>query len=173
MKRTPLNPGDKPLQRKSVLRSGHSREGKAKPTPKRKSARRGVNEDAAREVVYARSGRVCERCGHARAAEWHHRKNRSQGGLWGGSNGLDLCSPCHRTVTDTNGHREEYEAMGWIVPSWKTPAEVPVYIWHQGVRRMFLLDDDGGVTAAPFPAIDPRHPDDIPLKTDDDERGVA
>lgn len=162
LKRTkPLDGGDA-LRRSTPLRSGHSREGKAQPPAKRKSLRRGVNEDTAREVVYARSGRVCERCGHARATEWHHRKNRSQGGLWEGSNGLDLCTPCHRTVTDTNGHREEYEAMGWIVPGWQDPAAVPAYIWHHGVRRMYLLDDEGGVVPAPFPESDPRHPDDIP-----------
>lgn len=87
-----------------------------------------------------------------RATDWHHRKNRSQGGLWTPSNGLDLCHACHMHITDT---REEYFRMGWLVSREDEPAEVPAVIYSMqyeyGERVALLLDDEGCVTLAPFP----------------------
>lgn len=90
-----------------------------------------VGVTSARDLVGKRSGGTCERCGSAPAAEWHHRKYRSQGGKWHVTNGLHLCSPCHRHVTENPA--ESY-AHGWSVRSTVDPARVPVkrrgiYVW--------------------------------------------
>lgn len=103
----------------------------------------GVGEGVARDRVKARSGGWCEiqmpGC-FGRATDWHHRKNRSQRGLWQASNGLHACRWCHEHVTDTRGHRALFEANGWIVPSHRTPAEVPVLL---PTGQRVLLDDVG------------------------------
>lgn len=92
---------------------------------------------SARRLVQARSGGVCEQCGSLRADEWHHRKNRSQGGKWHPTNGLHLCSPCHRHVTE---HPAVAYAHGWSVRSTVDPAKVPVRIRGQFV---WLLENGG------------------------------
>lgn len=98
-----------------------------------------------RTLVYARSGRVCEIqvedvC-TGRASQWHHRKDRTQGGTWHASNGLDVCPPCHRFVTEDRG--DATKGPGWAVEPWRDPLAVPVlrrglWVW---------LDNDGGFTA--------------------------
>ncbi|WP_051898626.1 HNH endonuclease [Sciscionella sediminilitoris] len=96
-----------------------------------------MNETRARQIVKDRAGLWCERCGYVQAAEWHHRKNRSQGGHWAPANGMWLCSPCHRYVTE---HPDEAVRFGWACRSWMNPAAVPVLTaWHGWV----LLDDLG------------------------------
>lgn len=90
-----------------------------------------------RDKVEDRAAGVCELCGRRVAAEWHHRKNRSQGGQWAASNGLHLDSACHRWVTE---HPKEARAGGWSVRSRQDPRKVPVLRRGQWV----LLDDDGG-----------------------------
>lgn len=47
-------------------------------------------------------------------------------------------------VTNTNGHRSEYEFLGWIVPSWNNPIDIPVFMLRK--NGFFLLDDEGGMT---------------------------
>lgn len=69
----------------------------------------------------------------ARGTEWQHRKNRSQGGAWCPSNGLDLCTPCHRYVTE---HPADAQEHGWSVPRPDDPATVAVLI-HQS-RWVYL-----------------------------------
>lgn len=101
-----------------------------------------VNEKTARALVYARSGGTCERCGAAPAAEWDHRKNRSQGGLWLPSNGLHLCRNCHAWKTSNPLRATRH---GWAVKSWQNPVEVPVRLAAHG---LVLLDDLGGFTVA-------------------------
>lgn len=96
-------------------------------------------EKDARRIVRKRSGGRCEVCGLARAAEFQHRKNRSQGGQWHAANGLDVCSPCHRYIHD-NPAIAAFE--GWTVLSWEEPGQKFVktlcgYRWH---------DDEGDVT---------------------------
>ncbi|NUR80748.1 MAG: hypothetical protein HOQ21_09930 [Dermatophilaceae bacterium] len=113
-----------------------------------------MNEGLARRIVYARSGGLCElripaaRCtGHG--AEWHHRKRRSQGGLWTPCNGLHSCPPCHRYVTDTNGHYDECVAAGWIVLEHADPAAVPALIHTITLGHgLILLDDEGMIAFA-------------------------
>lgn len=107
-------------------------------------------EMAARRLVTERSRGVCEICQVRPATDWHHRKNRSQGGEWAASNGLHLCSSDHRWVTE---HPAAAVAHGWSVRSWMDPAEVPVTVtlrpetpFSPAVTAQFLLDDEGGHT---------------------------
>ncbi|GAB3429903.1 HNH endonuclease [Actinophytocola sediminis] len=126
MKRSPMS------HRRTVLRSGD-------PLKRRKNlARRSAGlraratkpglravERAARQAVYARSGRLCEGpCGARRALDWHHRQRDGQGGAWSPQNGMHLCRPCHRWITE---HPAEARARGWHVWSHENPADVPVW----------------------------------------------
>ena len=130
-----------------------------------------ATERAARDLVRARSGGWCEVrlpgvC-LGRAANMHHRKNRSQGGKWAASNLLDLCGSgttgCHGVLTDPQGRRAEYEATGWIVPSYADPAEVPVLIHNATTGHDWvLLNDKGDLAFAPFPEPPPGDPFTLP-----------
>lgn len=130
-----------------------------------------TDERAAKRLVRARSGGWCETripgvC-LGRAANFHHRQNRSQGGQWTAPNGLDLCGSgttgCHGAVTNTNGRRVEYEDNGWIVPHGLDPATVPVLIHNATTGHDWvLLDYQGDLTFAPFPAPPPGDPFTLP-----------
>lgn len=117
-------------------------------TPTKRNGKH-AGESKARTLVYARSGGWCEialpGCTR-RAAEWHHRLNRSHGGRWEASNGLHLCSRCHLAVTNTDGNRQEYEASGWVISgrSGQPPITVPV---QHAVHGLVLLDNSGDWTA--------------------------
>jgi hypothetical protein len=82
---------------------------------------------------------MCELCALARATNWHHRKNRSQGGQHVRSNALHLSGSgttgCHGMVTESP--ERAYE-RGWSVRSGFDPAEVPVLY---GGDWAFLADD--------------------------------
>ena len=101
-----------------------------------------MSEHRARQLVYARSAGVCERCGQSRATEWHHRRNRSQGGRWTAANGLHLCGGCHRWITEHPDEAAE-AGRGWVVWAWQNPVEVPV---RHAVYGLVVLDDCGGMT---------------------------
>jgi hypothetical protein len=132
-----------------------------------------TDERVARPLVRARSGGICETripgvC-LGRAANMHHRKNRSQGGKWTASNLIDLCGSgttgCHGVLTDPQGRRTEYEANGWIVPSYANPAEVPVLIHNATTGHDWvLLDDNGDLAFAPFPTPADGDPFDLPSR---------
>lgn len=96
-----------------------------------------------REKLRARSLGVCELCFAARATNWHHRKNRSQGGTNDLSNAMHLCGSgttgCHGLVTE---HPLDAYDNGWSVRSGGVPAETPLK--RQGVWVLF--DDHGCVT---------------------------
>lgn len=96
-----------------------------------------MRESKARALVKDRAGLLCERCGYVEGSEWHHRKNRSQGGQWSAANGLWLCSPCHRWVTE---HPAEAIDHGWACPSWVEPASCRVLLGRHG---WVLLDELG------------------------------
>jgi hypothetical protein len=53
------------------------------------------SERVCRPIVRERSGEICEICGQKRAAEMHHRRNRSQAGQWEPSNILHICLEDH------------------------------------------------------------------------------
>lgn len=118
---------------------------------------RGTGEKAARDVVYARSEGWCEAripgvC-LGRGTNWHHRRDRTHGGLWTPSNGLHLCGSgipghgCHGTLTcPPSGRAAEFERAGWVVASYADPATTPVLHARLG---WVLLADDGTTTPAP------------------------
>lgn len=128
-RRTPLSPGQPlrrvPLQNKAPLE-------RTTPTPSRRP-KRTAEERTARALVWERSAARCERCGRAPATNWHHRRNRSGGGLWTPENGMALCGTgttgCHGEVTVNP--RISYQ-QGWAVRSTQDPAVVPVWIAGQG-----------------------------------------
>lgn len=119
-----------------------------------------MNERLARQIVRARSGGRCEVrvpgvC-QGRATNWHHRRNRSAGGRWVPSNGLDLCGTgttgCHGYITE---HPAESAENGWTVRSWNDPVHVPALIHTTSfVHALVLLDDDGCFTPYHPPPTD-------------------
>lgn len=96
-----------------------------------------MNEQKARRIVRDRSGGLCEVCASATAWEWHHRKNRSQGGLWSPENGLHLCSRDHRWITE---HPASSWVKGWSVRGSGDPSITPVFMARWGY---VLLTEDG------------------------------
>lgn len=98
-------------------------------------------EGIGRRLVYARSTGLCERCGRAWAAEWHHRKNRSQGGTWCPSNGLHLCNACH---ADIGAFPSLAMVGGFLVRGRAISANQPVRLHLHGWA---LLNVDGTVHA--------------------------
>lgn len=92
--------------------------------PKPRKALRGkvprltVARRAVRDRVEARSGGACEIGKEGvcteRAVHFHHRLMRSQGGRDLVDNFLHVCAACH---TYAHLHREEADALGWILPA--------------------------------------------------------
>lgn len=95
-----------------------------------------------RDRLAERSDGGCELCVFERATNWHHRKNRSQGGQHTLSNALHLCGSgttgCHGMVTENPARAYD---RGWSVRSGFDPADVPVLY----AGSWALLDDDGHV----------------------------
>jgi len=98
-----------------------------------------ITETDGRRLVVERSGGMCELVCRSAAREWHHRKNRSQGGDWSASNGLHLCSEHHRYITE---NPDEACDKGWSVRSYADPRNTPVQESRYG---WVLLSDDGGI----------------------------
>lgn len=92
-----------------------------------------MNERLARRLVRERSGGICEVCAIAYATNFHHRKNRSQGGRWTPENGLDVCGSgstgCHGFITANPKLSYEY---GWAVRSRMNPELVAVRLAGRG-----------------------------------------
>lgn len=113
------------------------------------------NQKTARRLVRERSGGDCEvRIAGVclgRATNWHHRRNRSRGGLWLPSNGLDVCGSgttgCHGALTNTNGYADVFRAAGWLVRGYQDPAGVAVAIVGRG--SVWLSDDGQYLDTAP------------------------
>jgi hypothetical protein len=114
MKRTPLV-RKTPLKRSPVKRARQSQ--------KRKRPQ-GFTEEV-KAFVRKRSANQCEAraegCKH-KAAHFHHRKLRRHG-EHNEANCLHVCARCHQTIHE---NPELSYVMGWIVPSYVNPAEVPV-----------------------------------------------
>lgn len=115
----------------------------------------------ARRLVEARSEGWCEACDRRAATDWHHRKNRSQGGKWAASNGLHVCRPCHEAITtDYDGTARR---NGWTVSPTAVPSRERV--WHAR-HGWCLLSDAGDITLLDTPVwsgglpvvLDPRVP---------------
>lgn len=127
-----------PLTRTALLRRGG-------PLRQRRKVRPGAprpefTETYGKAKVHARSEGLCEKCGQARAAHWHHRLNHGQGGTWDPANGLHLCPLCHERVTASD---QILFDNGWRIRRRdKRPAcKIPVLHWQWG---FILLDSEGG-----------------------------
>jgi hypothetical protein len=61
---------------------------------------------------------------------------------------LVLCRPCHHSITDTNGHRAEYEFEGLLIrEDGRDPADVKVLL----AGGWFFLNNSGGKTPTTTP----------------------
>jgi hypothetical protein len=114
-----LDRGATPLKRTAMPRS-ELKSGRPPVKPRRPQQTNA--ERVARHVVRARSGGTCEAACSAPATDWHHRRNRSQGGAWSAPNGMHLCREHHGWVTD---HPVDGRALGWAVRSHEDPLSVP------------------------------------------------
>ena len=96
-----------------------------------------------RDLAYARSGGLCERCGIPLADSWalHHRKLKSRGGENNLSNLVCLHHSCHNGST-SSVHNNPTKATedGFMVASWVDPADVPIAL-DDGSK--VLLTEDG------------------------------
>lgn len=147
MKRSPMPPRKTPLTSSTPLSRSPRKPVGARSKPL-SSARPKVSdaEKRARELVYARSGWVCEGCRQARAAEWAHRVTRRVG-PWCPANGLHLCNDltarpdkrgCHEWCHGKD--RPEAEALGWILRTHHDYLTYPVWLPAHG---LVLLGTDG------------------------------
>jgi hypothetical protein len=103
-----------------------------------------MGEKSCREIVYQRAERLCERCCRGGPVlTVHHRKNRSQGGVWTAGNCVLLCgtgvSGCHGWV---GANSTEASVYGFHVSPWRDPLEVPI-LWRGS--DWAHLDDEGNV----------------------------
>ena len=89
-----------------------------------------------RRLIVARSGGVCEGCGHADATEMHHRKYKSRGGKDTPSNALHLCGWGNHTGCHGAAHSDD-PPQGHSVHSWENPLHELVL--YRGAL-VFLLD---------------------------------
>lgn len=142
---TPLRAG-KPLKRDPAV-PGNSPVNRVRSKPRKNTD----PPQSVKELVEGRSRSVCEIQIHGlctrTATDIHHRSGRGMGGTSRPEinevpNLLHLCRSCHHAVTDTAGHRAEYERNGWIVRRIQDAATKPVL--HRG--RRVLLDNNGDTT---------------------------
>lgn len=124
-----MPPRKAPLRAKTELQRGRP-PSRARASSSSKRSRRSNSSpndfpEESRLAMRARSGGKCEarsRVCTGDAAHFHHRKSRSSKDQRP-VNGLHVCSACHEHM-----HSQVAKArmLGWIVPSWADPAEVPV-----------------------------------------------
>jgi hypothetical protein len=103
------------------------------------------------ELLYLRSGRICEWPGCVQpATEKHHRLNRKAGGRHGEArervNGvawlLHACHTHHAYVTSPTGdQRQRALDMGWLLLEYQDALQVPVLTRHDD--EPVWLDGDG------------------------------
>jgi hypothetical protein len=127
LKRTKGLDGGDPLRRSTPLRSGHSREGRAKPPApaKRKTSASTVVPKKIRDAVMERDERHCQRCGTPIDGKPHSLQHRDPRGMGGSkllhtmANLVLLCGDalfpgyCHSEV---ESYRTRAIAEGWLVP---------------------------------------------------------
>lgn len=110
---------------------------------KAKPRRGGAMPEEVYRLVMQRSGYRCEAnlrgvCA-GDAAEWHHRQPRDRYNDVP-SNGLALCAPCHRFVTDVSPSTGFELGLRISRHTMRPAREFPVFL--RG-REWVLLDDDG------------------------------
>lgn len=103
-----------------------------------------------KELILARTGWTCDRCGlRAANGQFHHRSPRRMGGsdnpsLGLPSNGVLLHPSCHEYVET---HRKVAAQLGFILGALTAPSEAPIYLW----KGWHYLNDDGTLTALSGP----------------------
>jgi hypothetical protein len=103
-----------------------------------------MGEKSCRAIVYERAERFCERCCRGGPVlTVHHRRKRSQGGLWTPGNCVLVCGSgttgCHGWIE----HNPVFaRAEGFHVQPWVNPLEVSVF-WR--MSQWVFLDDDGNL----------------------------
>lgn len=105
-----------------------------------------------RRTLMERCAGVCEKCGHQKATEAHHRKPRGMGGTMLTdkhqlSNLLALCTTCHAWI-ESERNKARMLNLGWLVDQHQDPRVIPALLYnpnHWGPAR-FLLHDDGTLT---------------------------
>ncbi|MDP9101618.1 MAG: HNH endonuclease [Actinomycetota bacterium] len=144
MKRTALPRRSAPLARTGEL----TRRTPLARTPLVPAPRRATGPSRpVRDLVEARAGGRCERCGITLAGTWpppalHHRRPRALGGTSDAGSNLPanlllLCAACHAHV---ESHRILAYQVGWLVLQGHVPSAVPVLRRNVAV----LLDNQGG-----------------------------
>lgn len=100
-----------------------------------------MTERECRRVIPIRSGGLCERCGVGGGLSLHHRKKRSQGGLWTPENIVQVCGHgtvgCHGWIEH---NPNAAHAEGYHVRPWEDPAEIP--IWQAYLQKWSRLTVD-------------------------------
>lgn len=107
-----------------------------------------------KELILARTGWACDRCGlRAANGQFHHRSPRRMGGsdnerLGLPSNGVLLHPNCHEYI---ESRRKIAVQLGFILNLTANPTEWPIYLW----KGWHYLNEDGTVT--PLDAPPPQH----------------
>jgi 5-methylcytosine-specific restriction enzyme A len=102
------------------------------------------------ELVKARNGGMCLRCGLFRGSQCHHRKPRGMGGTTDPAinhvtNLTWICGYCH---THIESHRSEAYRDGWLAARTANPEQQYLIDSH---HRMLMLTADGGVVSNQLP----------------------
>lgn len=121
-----------------------------------------MNEAQCRGLVSQRSGGLCEaRLGGRDALScrgvgesMHHRRKRSQGGLWTPSNVVHVCGDgttgCHGYI-EANPVQAR-RARLWLYAGMDS-LTTPAHMIFRGMRGWYLLDDEGSCTWLSEPAL--------------------
>jgi len=95
-----------------------------------------------KQIVFERSGGVCERCGNWHDdMQYHHRRARGMGSTKRPetnqpANCLHVGAACHAAIESNRAEAYEY---GWLVRQHETPADIPVLR-----RGLWVQLNDGG-----------------------------
>lgn len=156
------------MSRVSNAREKEPAQGESAPVPQRRKSPRntGPSQKTRDKIREERAKYCCEMCHRyigETGGEFHHRHGRLMGGTrrkWINwlSNLVLLCPPCHRSVTDTQGNRAEYERLGFLLREGQMPWDVPI-LWF-GQQKVWLLnkwDPESGEDGYWQP-----NPDDLP-----------
>lgn len=106
-------------------------------------------------LVDARAQECCERCGkHAEGGSRHHRRAKGMGGDKRPDTNLpaNLVLLCGSGTTGCHGwvhaNPRDAQLLGWIIPRWADPLEVPIPAYTSAWSALVFLDNDGNYIPA-------------------------